>query len=128
MARASRSGKQRDFERAHRGRGAPEQAVLVSPSDHLVPAAVRQFGTALDAEREGDSERACDNLAVEKSGKSVVEVIVEYGAAEIQFGRRVVLHEFRPDTLQVLREDRGDQIRSLPQRKYVQTHRSIIFG
>jgi hypothetical protein len=87
----------------------------MSPADHLVPAAIRQLGAAVDVERKGHTERAPYDFAIDKPRKRVVKVVIEDGSAKIEICRRIVPHELGPYSLQFIGKDLRHQIRPVPQ-------------
>src|SRR3981081_4141637 len=56
ISATSRFGKQTDFQCAQSVRKAPYHLIIASPTDNLVPAAIGEFGAAVDAESERHAE------------------------------------------------------------------------
>src|SRR5450631_4284895 len=99
IAATSRSGKQTDFQCAQSIRNAPCHPIIVSPADSLVPAAIGEFGAAVDVESKRHAERSSDDLALGDAGESIVDVQIEYRWRKIELCRRVMSHEFWPNRL-----------------------------
>src|ERR1700722_16872845 len=69
--------------------------VIVSPADHLIPAAIGQFSAAGDVERERNAKCPRDHLAVGDAGEGVVDIAIEHRCRKIELRRRTVPHELR---------------------------------
>ena len=121
IAATSRFGKQTDFQCAQRIRNAPCHLIIVSPTDNLVPAAIGEFGAAVDVESERHAECPGDDLAPGDADEHIVEVPIEYRWRKVEVRRRVMSHEFRPDRFQI-RKDQWPKIGSFPQCKDFQSH------
>ena len=122
IAAASRFGKQTDFQCAQRIRSAPCHLIIVA---HRITSSQPPSGSsaaAVDVESERYAECPGDDLAPGDADERIVEVQVEHRWRKVELRRRVMSHEFRPDRLQIGREDRWPKIGSFPQCKDFQSH------
>src|SRR6202049_1942768 len=124
MAEAARLRQQADFQGADRSGFAPDSLVLMRPSDHLVPAAVRQFCTIGDFEGERYAECARDHSVVFDAHESEVEIMIEKRRRKVKTSSRIMQHVLRPERRpKIERKDPGYQVRPLPKREDLQRHR-----
>src|SRR5712692_683604 len=94
------------------------------PSDHLVPAAVRQLGTIGDLEGERYAECASDHSIVFDARESEVEIMIEKRRRKVKTGSRVMEHVLRPERRpKIRRKDQGYQAGPLPKREDLERHR-----